>query len=149
MNTSLNTVIGYDTTFELNEFREPKIKSEIEVVKDIILFILFSKEGQYPSLPKIGLNIRSYLYSFYDDLNVMELKSELIHQCEALGCYFDMNMINIRKKRYNNQPSLLINVYGTEKYPNGYMKDHIRNNGYLIGITYDELKRMIYDVKEL
>ena len=63
--------IGCDVTFELNEFNNPRIKSEIETLKDIILFILFSRPGQYPSLPQIGLNIRDYLYDFYDEINAL------------------------------------------------------------------------------
>jgi hypothetical protein len=57
--------IGYDTTFELNEFNEHRLRSEIELIKNTILFILFAKPGQYPSLPHIGLDIQSMLYSFY------------------------------------------------------------------------------------
>ena len=32
--------IGYDATFELNEFNQPRIRSEIEVVKNTIEFLL-------------------------------------------------------------------------------------------------------------
>ena len=59
-----DTNIGYDCTFELNEFNEPKLSSEIETIKNTLLFILFSKPGQYPSLPQIGIDINSYLYIY-------------------------------------------------------------------------------------
>ena len=32
-----NLTVGYDTTFELNEFNEPRLRSEIEVIKDVFL----------------------------------------------------------------------------------------------------------------
>ena len=35
------TSIGYDTTFELNEFNEPRIRSEIETLKDVLKPDLF------------------------------------------------------------------------------------------------------------
>ena len=54
--------IGYDGTFELNEFNEPKLASEIEVVKNIILTVLFFKPGQYPSLPTIG-GLSAYIFA--------------------------------------------------------------------------------------
>lgn len=139
--------IGYDTTFELNEFGQPRIRSEIELIKDIILFVLFSKPGQYPSLPHIGLDIQTMLYSFYDELDVEDLKEKLVLQCEALGVCFDSGAVAFRKTIYRKQPSLLIHIEGKETYPNGYMKDSIDNaNRYLIGITFDELNKMVYNI---
>lgn len=147
MNNYLNTNIGYDTTFELNEFNEPRIRSEIETIKDVILFILFSKPGQYPSLPHIGLDIQSMLYSFYDDLTESDLKYKIGEQCKAMGVYLSDGTINIRKTKYRGKPSLLINIEGTELYPDGYMKDNTTNSDrYLIGITFDELNQMIYNI---
>lgn len=139
--------IGYDTTFELNEFGQPRLRSEVELIKNTILFVLFSKPGQYPSLPYIGMDIQSLLYSFYDDLDVDDLKDKIVEQCGALGIYFENGIINFRKTKYRNQPSLLIHIEGTEKFPDGYMKDSIGNsNRYLIGVTFDELNKMIYNV---
>jgi hypothetical protein len=142
--------IGYETTFELNEFNQPRIRSELENVKDAVLFILFSKPGQYPSLPNIGLDLQGLLYSFYDEIDTNDLKQKIISQCEALGTYFDKGVIEIKKTKYKNQPSLMIHIEGTESFPSGYMKDYITEskNQYLIGITYDELNRMIYNINE-
>jgi len=145
-NYAIGTV-GYDTTFELNEFNEPRIRSEIETIKNVLLFVLFSKPGMYPSLPQIGLNINDMLYTFYDDLDVNTLKSQITEQCSMLGAYISSGNIQIRKTKYRNQPSLIIQVSGTEKYPPGYKTDHKNNaNQFLIGITYDELNKMIYNV---
>lgn len=142
--------VGYDTTFELNEFNEPRIRSEVEVIKDVILFILFSKPGQYPSLPKIGLNIQSKLYSFYDELIEEDLKHKIKEQCGAMGIYLTNGVINIKKTKYHGKPSLMIAINGTEQYPDGYMKDHINiANNYLIGITFDELNQMIYNINTI
>lgn len=139
--------IGYDTTFELNEFSKPRIRSEIEVVKNTIMFILFCKPGQYPSLPHIGLDIQSLLYSFYDEINTDELKSDLITQCEALGVPIKSGIVDIKKIRYKDQPSLFIHIEGDEDYPSSYMKDTSgSSNKYMIGITFDELNKMIYNV---
>lgn len=139
--------IGYDGTFELNEFNEPKLASEIEVVKNIILTVLFFKPGQYPSLPTIGMNIQNLLYSFFDEIDTDKLTQQLIEQCSALGVYFSNGSIVMKKLIYRNQPSLLINVKGTQIYPVGYKKDSINNvNTYLIGITFDEMNKMVYNI---
>jgi hypothetical protein len=139
--------IGYDTTFELNEFGQPKLRSEIEVVKNTILYVLFSKPGQYPSLPQIGMDIESMLYSFYDEIDEDTLVNKLTDQCEALGTYFDSGAIAIKKQWYKNKPALLIHIEGTESYPDGYLNDSNTNaDKYLIGITLNDLNQMIYNI---
>lgn len=139
--------LGYDTTFELNDFKQPRIRSEVELIKNTILFVLFAKPGQYPSLPTIGLDIQNRLYSFYDEIKEEDLQLQIIEQCEALGVYFDKGNVAIRKTIYNKQPSLLIHIEGTESYPDDYMNDSAnKSNRYLIGITYDEMKRMVYNI---
>ena len=138
---------GYDTTFELNEFNEPRIRSDIETIKNVLLFVLFSKPGSYPSIPEIGLDLESYLYTFYDDLNEDDLSTNISEQCSMLGAYIGSGNIIIKKTMYNNKPSLMINVNGIEKYPASYKHDNIGKSGqFLIGITYDDMNKMIYNV---
>ncbi len=139
--------IGFDTTFELNEFNEPKIRSEIELVRNVVVFVLMSKPGQYPSLPWIGLDIKSKLGEFFDELDVEALKTECIDQCAALGVYFNTGIIQFKKIIYHKQPSLLINIAGTETYPAGYKSDVVGDSTqYLIGITLSELNKLMYNV---
>lgn len=140
--------VGYDAAFELNEFNQPKLFSEVELVKNVVLYVLFSKKGQYPSLPFVGMDITSRLYSFYDELNIDEMKAELISQCAALGVYVQSGMIQMKKTKYRGQPSLMINISGKESYPPGYLRDNATSNDtYLIGITYDSLNQLIYNVR--
>ena len=139
--------IGYDTTFELNEFNEPRLRSEIETLKDTLLFILFSRPGQYPSLPQVGLNIQDYLYEFYDEIDEVELKNKMIEQCETLGIYSKNGSFDIKKVMYKNQPSLIIHIEGTETFPSGYKHDQVGNSKkYMIGLTYNEVKDMIMSI---
>jgi len=142
-----NVTIGYDLTFELNEFNEPRIKSEIELIRDVVLFICFTKPGQYPSLPYVGLDLESMLYSFYDEISDDDIKDKLISQCAALGYPIKDGTIQVRKTKYKGEPSLLIHIEGTESYPNGYKRDtQSDTTAYLIGITFDELKKLIYNI---
>lgn len=146
----MESMIGYDFTFELNEFNQPRIRSEIELLKNAILFILFAKKGQYPSLPTLGLDIRKKLYSHYDDLDVDELKQEIINQCSILGNFFDNGIIDITKTLYQQKPTLIILISGKETFPDGYLKDNVGSSGkYLIGITLDELNKLVSDIKKI
>ena len=143
---------GRDTTFELDKFSRPRLRDPAELIKNVVLFILFSKPGQYPSIPTIGLDIHSLLYSFYDELDEEELKRNITGQCQFLGIYFDNGTINIRKTIYRDKPSLLIHIeMGTENSTQ-YYTDTIETMdaaGFQIGITLDELDRMIYNVRKI
>lgn len=142
--------LGYDLTFELNEFNQPRIRSELELIKNALLYILFSKPGQYPSIPTLGLDIESLLYSYYDEIDEEELKTQIIEQCSILGCFFTNGVINIAKTVRNGNPILVILITGVESFPDGYMRDNVRENDkLLIGITFNELKEMIYDIKNI
>ena len=83
----------------------------------------------------------------FDEIDTDKLTQQLIEQCSALGVYFSNGSIVMKKLIYRNQPSLLINIKGTQIYPVGYKKDSINNvNTYLIGITFDEMNKMVYNI---
>lgn len=145
MSNSDITSLGYDTSFALDDFGKPKIRSEVELIKNVVLFILFSKPGQYPSLPNIGLDIQSLLYSFYDEIDNNDLKDKIVNQCSALGMHFDEGTIVIKKTIYRNQPSLMIHIEGKETLPSEYGAKS-DSEKYLIGITLDDLNQMIYNI---
>ena len=151
--TSNNLRVGYDTSFALNDFSQPKLRSELELIKNTLLYILFTKPGQYPSLPNIGMDIETLLYSFYDELDTNALAKDIIAQCTALGAYFNDGTIQIKKIKYKDSPSLIIYIDGTETYPiiNNYLVDEnylLGPNKYMIGITFDELDKMIYNISD-
>lgn len=137
--------LGYDTSFAIDAFGKPRIVSEAELIKNVVMFVMFAKPGQYPSLPTIGLDIQSLLYSFYDEIDNNDLRDKIIAQCSALGSYFDSGNINVRKVIYRGKPSLMIHVQGTESLPSGYNNTDDTDK-YQIGITFDELNQMIYNV---
>lgn len=142
--------LGNDVTFELDDFHRPRLRGEAEIVKNVLLYILFSKPGQYPSLPHIGMNIQEKLYSFYDEINEIGLRDQIVSQCRALHVYFDDGTIALRKVKYRGKPSLIINV-STSSYDNHIREDldDIRESNqstFLIGITFNEMNEMIYNI---
>lgn len=146
-NVTAISTIGFDTTFELSEFNEPRIRSEMETIKDVLLFILLSKPGSYPSLPQIGLDIETMLYSYYDEIDISDLKNKIIEQCAALGAYINSGAIDIRKLMYKNEPSLIIHIEGSEVFPASYKNDQVGNSDrFMIGITFNDLKELIYNI---
>lgn len=138
--------IGYDLTHELNDFEQPKLFSEIELIKNVIMFLLFSTPGQYPSLPMVGINIENYLYMTFDEINVDDIKDELMHQCGVLGLFFDSGQIEVVKRYERNRPVLFFRVSGRSVYPQGYISNTNPNSGYTIGVTYDDYKKLVLAV---
>ena len=138
--------IGYDLPFEMNEFQEQRICSDLETLKNVLLFIIFTKPGQYPSIPQIGLNIKDELYTNYDEFDVNNFRTQLIEQCALLDAYITDGTIAIKKVMYRNTPSLIIRLEGTANLPSAYKVPKASNTKYYIGLTYDDMKNMIYNV---
>lgn len=136
---------GYDGAFELDPFGNPKLVSEIEMMANVLMFVLFTKPGQYPSLPNIGLDIESLLYSFFDEIDESDLKTKIVSQCTALGLYFEKGNINIRKVMYHKKPSLMIHIEGNEELPDDVSSGNNLER-YQIGITFNELNQLIYNI---
>lgn len=138
--------LGLDCTFELDAFAKPRLRSEAELIKNTLLYILMSKPGQYPSLPFIGMDISNLLYNSYDELKESDLADEIIKQCPVLARYFDDGTIIIRKIKYKGQPSLMIHV---ETSPiENLIGENMTKERFQIGITFNELNDMIYNVTE-
>ena len=138
--------IGYDTTFELNDFSKPRLRGESELVKNLVLTVLFMQPGDLPSHPQLGMDIRRLLYSHFDDIRERDLEEQIIAQCGVLKEYFDNGSIMIRKTKFRGKASLMIHV---EVANNPYMRDRKQDlmdeedERFLIGITFDDLNEMI------
>ena len=144
MNTD---TLGFDATFEINDFNQPKILSDVEMMKNILLYLLFSKPGDYPSLPEVGMNLNDLLYNYYDDIDESLIKDRLIQQCPALEFFFNSGNIQIKKVKYRNQPSMIIHISGKPVYPKGYMTEGDGTNEVLIGITFNEMKELMLSIQ--
>jgi hypothetical protein len=140
--------IGYDCTFEMNDFNEPRLREEAELIKNVVLLILFMKPGQYPSIPHLGMNIQDRLYSYYDEIDESAFARELMDQCQILGTYIQQGSIVIKKMIYRNMPSLII--YITTATDDDRIVDYNRTrnkiNEFYIGISVNELNKLLYNV---
>lgn len=146
-------VLGVDCTFEMDHFQNPRLRNENEMIKNVLLMILFMKPGQYPSLPQLGLDLQQLLYSFYDELDEEELKQKIIDSCNALELSFNIGRIVVKKTMYRNRPSLIIRILTdtTDSWAESYVasEDQRTKRNYYIGITLNEMNDIIYNINEL
>lgn len=103
-------MIKRELDFGVDNFNEQKILSDKESIAQILKNILFMRPGNMPSMPHIGINIQSKLYSFDDSLDVEELKTEISSQCSAIIPYLDFDGMNlyVANHKGSTQPILMI-----------------------------------------
>jgi hypothetical protein len=141
--------IGRDCTFEIDDFGKPRLRDEAELVKNLVITVLFTRPGNIPSLPHIGLDIHNLLYSFYDEISEDDLENQITTQCQALSPYFRNGSVIIRKMKYKGNPTLLINVStsSNDTSMRPYMSSRNldkKNSTFFIGVSIDELNKMLY-----
>lgn len=99
--------MAVDPAFGVNSFNTPKYLSESETVAMNILMILYGKPGFYPSIPVIGMNIRSLLYQSLDDIDTDVLKTQLVQNCGAFITQVRDGTFDVKKAVYQNRPLLV------------------------------------------
>ena len=97
-----------EPNFGLDDFGRAKYLNETEALANSILNLLFGKPGFFPSMPDLGINIQSILYSFWDEVNVDQLKAEIVTQCQSFSQYIKTGELDVIKTYNNSQPLLLI-----------------------------------------
>ena len=97
-----------EPNFGLDDFGKAKYLNETEALAHAILNLLFGKPGYFPSMPNLGINIQSILYSFWDEINVDQLKAEIVDQCQSFSEYIKTGELDVIKTYNNGQPLLLI-----------------------------------------
>ena len=127
---------GLEPGFGINSFNRAKYKNESETIANAFLNLLFGKPGYFPSMPNLGLDIQSKLYSFWDELDTDVLKASIVSQCSAFKEYINNNSLDIIKSSYNNQPLLLIVIP---------VEVNMSKSNLVIGITMDDSNSIVYN----
>ena len=102
--------MAVDPVFGTNNYNKPKLLTESETVVYNILTLLLGKQGFYPSIPQLGMNIKQYLYSFEDSFDTSLLKSALAIQCTDFIPQITDGSFDIIKARFNEQPLLVFKI---------------------------------------
>ena len=128
-----------DPTFGVNNFQRPKVLSITQTYANNLLTILLGKPGFYPSQPTLGMDISQYLYKYIDDINVNEIKSKLINQCNEFMPEIESGEFEIYKTEYSGRPMLLFRL--------PIVIDN-KTLAMALGITINEKGEMIYNFVE-
>lgn len=101
-------MIQSEPSFGVNNFNKAKYTNETETVANAVLNLLFGKPGFFPSMPNLGIDIQSRIYSFWDEIDETVLKAEIASQCKELNYYINNGSLEVIKSSYQGQPLLII-----------------------------------------
>ena len=132
-------MIKSEVDFGVDNFGDPKLLSPDDTIVQLLLNILFMRPGQLPSMPHIGIDIRSKLYSFVDELDTEELKQDIISQCRALMPYLNLDTLSVNVVDYNND-SVLVITFPTISQNSDVLValKKSEDNGIIFNYTYDD-----------
>ena len=102
--------IKSELEFGLNNFGKQKMMDEKDTISQMILNLFLLRQGQIPSLPHIGIDIRKYLYRFEDDINAEEIREAIIYQCVSLTPYIHVDSIQVIFVPFENESLMYIIV---------------------------------------
>ena len=135
--------MAVDPQFGIDSYNRAKVLSESQTVVYNILTLLFGKPGFYPSIPKLGMNIQQYLYTFEDSFDTEHIKSQLATQCKDFIDVIKDGSFDVIKSTYNDQP-LIIFVIPTiiaKSETNLLLGVTITNSGeYRFNFTFDKVQ---------
>lgn len=108
--------VGKDPQFGLDNFQQPKLLSKNESVAQSFMNLLMLRPGQLPSMPRVGINISKYLYTFEDDVTNNTLLEEIHDQVVDLIPEIDADNIQIVTVPVNGHSTMYIiaPIYGEE-----------------------------------
>lgn len=103
--------------FKLNGFGEQKVFREAEAVYHQLLLLLFFKPGDYPSLPKMGVNISKQIrYKRLDYLVGNSLKELIMQQIREYLTQIDVEELNIWSSVYKGEYYVILDfILSAEK----------------------------------
>ena len=130
--------MGVDPDFGLDAFGNPKVLNESQTLINNILMLLFMKQGAYPSLPKMGIEIQRYLYEFFDEIDTEDIKARIASQCSEFVPEVQSGELDVIKTVYYGQPCLLVTMP---------IRVDDELTGLIIGISLDSIGSLIYNSK--
>ena len=99
--------MAVDPQFGVDDFNRAKILNEAQTIAYNILTLLFGKPGFYPSIPRLGMDIKQYFYSFAENFDTESLKTQLASQCRDFLSVIRDGSFDIIQDMYDDQPLLI------------------------------------------
>lgn len=104
-------MLGHEVDFGIDVFGRPKVYSDAETIARIFINNLYLEEGQFPSMPHIGIGLRKILNKNFEDIDMEELIGKMQSQSKELFPHIDVGSIVVRLMNQGAQnESLYIKV---------------------------------------
>lgn len=97
--------VGYG----VDEFNRPKVLSKKDSICQIVMNVLLSKPGGYPSIPSIGVNIRQFIeYVSPEEVDITMLQGMIQSQLNTVLSLDIVGEVLVVQTSMDNQPMTLI-----------------------------------------
>lgn len=96
--------------FGNDKLGNPVLHDYLESLGISLYNIFVMVPGSLPSLPKVGVDIKSYLYQLEDSINTEQLRDKIFYSCSELLSFINISDVNIQEIDVEGQKALVILV---------------------------------------
>lgn len=96
--------------FGLDTLGRPLVYTSVESLSQIFYNVFMMVPGTLPSLPRVGINIKKYLYNMEGQINTEELRDSVFYSCEKLLSFIQVSDVNIQEVEQTNGTTLVVLV---------------------------------------
>lgn len=128
-----------DPVIGVDDFNRPKVLSERESYITDLLIMLFTVPGQYPAIPRFGMNIQSYLYQFEDTIDPIKIKAQLVYQCQEFLPEVESGELDVEVGYYKERPMIVFHLP---------VINDTSTHVLVLGVTINEKGELVYNFVE-
>ena len=100
--------IKSELNFGLDTFGKQAMMNNADTIAQMLINLFLMRPGQLPSLPHIGINIRQYMYSLENEIDVSLIKNQISTQCPDLMQYLDLQSMQLIMVPYKTDTILYV-----------------------------------------
>lgn len=131
--------VGYG----VDDFNRPKVLSQSESLKQIVMNVLTCKPGNLPSLPEIGVDINKYVqYSVIEDLDIPGLQTLIQSQLATVLSGDEVGDVVVFTPELDGKKIIVISIPIT---PAG--EEQTGENAIVAGFSLSEKKELLSSIE--
>ena len=99
-----------ELTLEINSFDKPKELSSVGAWSQLLLNLMFTRPGTYPSMPELGIGIEDFQYEFLDSA-IDQLTTAITTQQQTYLPDIPLSGVQVSRIEKGGQPILIIQLF--------------------------------------
>lgn len=96
--------------FGVDKMGKPMTYTNIESLGQALYNIFMMVPGSLPSLPRVGIDIKKYMYRMEGHVNTEELRNSIFYSCSELLSFINVSDVNIQEMEKADGITLMVLV---------------------------------------